>query len=610
MRKTQFLYILLLIIIFSCRTSYDKSYVMQCNQSKVKEQKEKLIHQHNIYIDSIYKSVFNSNNIKEISNFIKLFPDHESIENLKKKRKILFQDKEKVLNSGYNINYLTQKNPCYIPLYKNLDYIRDSSFNYKDLYNSILDTNNPYRNRFLVAELNTINLEGKSKGIKEKYLEIEENLEFRILLKFLKNKEINRESLFKEDTNIFADLHGDERKELYHQLRIYKNYISQVEKYRTKEIEKDVSSYNGYKYSGQNLCFCEIREDTIILVAKHIISAKGKTRRVSSQDSITGEKKYIYSDQLPIGKNRKYYAAHYRITIKNWETQRNYTSDDIYRDSLLGGGNARVTFFDGKSQLPNFLLMDPDKLYPKAMKMNGIHEGSLSNISNCMLGTPQSLGCLRMTDYGSKFSRWWIPKYTNLFISYDESLYSNNIVEEEDYLGIRLPFKNKVEGNLFRKWVNKKYPKYAKEIYLEEEGSCSNCFIQLAWEKFYLEYLKTTNGKKLDFIYKNTLNRDSISFNKNLEDVDSSLHNILVKPIIQEEFYTIIGCFKSEKNALAYSKKIIQKKYDCTSFYDVNALCYLVAIGPYQKINQANSELQKIKKDIDQEAWIYTKIIN
>ena len=37
------------------------------------------------------------------------------------------------------------------------------------------------------------------------------------------------------------------------------------------------------------------------------------------------------------------------------------------------------------------------------MKMNGIHEGSLSNMSRCMLGTPQSLGCLRMTDYGSKF---------------------------------------------------------------------------------------------------------------------------------------------------------------------------------------------------------------
>ena len=89
--------------------------------------------------------------------------------------------------------------------------------------------------------------------------------------------------------------------------------------------------------------------------------------------------------------------------------------------------------------------------------------------------TTKRLGCLRMTDYGSKFSRWWIPKYANLFISYDESLYSNNIVEEEDYLGIRLPFKNKEEGIYLENGLTK-YPKYAKEIDLEEEGSCSNCF--------------------------------------------------------------------------------------------------------------------------------------
>ena len=84
-------------------------------------------------------------------------------------------------------------------------------------------------------------------------------------------------------------------------------------------------------------------------------------------DSTTGEVKYAYSEQLPIGKNRKYYGVGlYRISIKNWETQRKYEKDDIYRDSLLGGGNSRVTFFDGKSQLPNFLLMEPDKSFPKA----------------------------------------------------------------------------------------------------------------------------------------------------------------------------------------------------------------------------------------------------
>ena len=132
----------------------------------------------------------------------------------------------------------------------------------------------------------------------------------------MKNKEINRESLFKEDTNIFDGLHRDERKELNHQLRIYKNYISQVEKYRTKkEIEKDVSSYNGYKYSGQNLCFCEIRRYNYISV-NILYLLKEKQEEYLHKIQLQEKKKYIYSDQLPIGKNRKYYAAHYRITIK------------------------------------------------------------------------------------------------------------------------------------------------------------------------------------------------------------------------------------------------------------------------------------------------------
>tara|TARA_B100000609_G_C16979702_1_gene313198 strand:- start:516 stop:626 length:111 start_codon:yes stop_codon:yes gene_type:complete len=36
----------------------------------------------------------------------------------------------------------------------------------------------------------------------------------------------------------------------------------------------------------------------------------------------------------------------------------------------------------------------------------------------------------------------------------------------------------------------------------------------------------------------------------------------------------------------------------------------MVAIGPYTNITSANNEIEKIKKEIDKEAWIYTKIIN
>ena len=607
MKNTLLIYILILIIIYSCKTPYDKNYVIQCNKSNISKQEELIKQKHNRYVDSVFNSVKTSNNIKEISNFIKVFSTHDSIDKLKKIRKDLFKNKEYVINSGIDINKIIEMNPCYIPLYKNLDYIRSLNYTFDELFNSKLNLKNPYRNRYLVADLNTMNLNQKSRGIDEIYLEPKNNPEFKSLFKYLEETDISIDSLINNKQNLLNN-----NKKVLNQLRIYINFLEKVEKYRTEEIKKNVSSYNGYKYTGQNLCFCEIVGDTIIMIAKHATSAKGKTRSRVSMDSTTGEVKYTYSEQLPIGKNRKYYAGLYRISIKNWETQRKYEKDDIYRDSLLGGGNSRVTFFDGKSQLPNFLLMEPDKSFPRAMKMNGIHEGSLSNMSRCMLGTPQSLGCLRMTDYGSKFSRWWIPKNSNLFIYYDENLYTNKSIEEKDYIGIKLPFKDKKEGNLFRKWVNKNHPKYAKEIDLEDEGSCSNCFIQKAWEKYYKEYLITKYGKKLNFsppkINQETNNSLIKETKKNT--IESSNLNLKSKPIINKEFYTIVGCFKQQKNAIHYSNKISQKEYNCTNFFNNDASCFMVAIGPYTNIISANNEIEKIKKEIDKEAWIYTKIIN
>ena len=72
-----------------------------------------------------------------------------------------------------------------------------------------------------------------------------------------------------------------------------------------------------------------------------------------------------------------------------------------------------------------------------------------------------------MTDYGSKFGDGGYQN-SNLFIYYDENLYTNKSIEEKDYSGVKLLFKDK-KRNLFRLWVNKNYPKYAKEIDLEEE---------------------------------------------------------------------------------------------------------------------------------------------
>ena len=109
MKNTQFIYILLLIIIYSCKTPYDKNYVLQCNKSNISKQEELIKQKHNRYVDSVFNSVKTSNNIKEISNFIKVFSTHDSIDT-KKIRKDLFKNKEHVINSGIDINKIIEMN--------------------------------------------------------------------------------------------------------------------------------------------------------------------------------------------------------------------------------------------------------------------------------------------------------------------------------------------------------------------------------------------------------------------------------------------------------------------------------------------------------------------
>ena len=57
------------------------------------------------------------------------------------------------------------------------------------------------------------------------------------------------------------------------------------------------------------------------------------------------------------------------------------------------------------------------------------------------------------------------------------------------------PFKNETEGNVFRKWVNDKYPDYAKSIDLDPSGSHNNAYIRKAWQKYGTEFEKEATEK-------------------------------------------------------------------------------------------------------------------
>ena len=53
------------------------------------------------------------------------------------------------------------------------------------------------------------------------------------------------------------------------------------------------------------------------------------------------------------------------------------------------------------------------------------------------------------------------------------------------------PFKNRTEGNAFRKWVNDNYPKFAKDIDLDVTGEYNNDWIRTAYAKYGDAYMRS-----------------------------------------------------------------------------------------------------------------------
>ncbi len=130
--------------------------------------------------------------------------------------------------------------------------------------------------------------------------------------------------------------------------------------------------------------------------------------------------------------------------------------------------------------------MKPAPEYPDAMTSNGIHEVALAELSRGMLGSPNSIGCIRVTDFGSKFLRWWTPQNCNFFILYSNDRYLKKLdtVDVETIY----PFKTKEEGDKFRRWVNETMPDKAKALDIDPEGDHKNGFVIDAYTIYRKEY--------------------------------------------------------------------------------------------------------------------------
>lgn len=386
------------------------------------------------------------------------------------------------------------RNPCYLPLLKDSAYWepgKKNGFDYNELFNDSLSGNHEYRNRYIVGDFNVMDENGQNRMIQEIYPVLSSMKEFSRIPKDIHGRMEKAEYGTPEYDSLLSDI----KKRTGDSSKVYINFLEKVWRYKMIPIHRTFSvEGNSLYYGGQKVVICEACGDTLIMQGSFAASARGRCLGIR-YDANGNEIKYYY-ESLPTGRWRYYYAGLNIITSKNWDSQRKYEALDRQRDMELGGGNHLVTLYKDKDELPNFLLFTPTRDYPDAMIQNGIHEVSLRIMARGMLGTPNSIGCIRVSDFAAKFMRWWTPQYCKFFISYDDARY-NKRFDLADSIFKYLPFKSQKEGDRFRRWMNENKPFEAKVLELDKTGDYRNGYILDAYyylKDEYEKYLRKISG--------------------------------------------------------------------------------------------------------------------
>ncbi len=262
--------------------------------------------------------------------------------------------------------------------------------------NDLQNVNEEYKRRYLVADLNTLEIDGsqKCRGMDE---------------------------VLPEDSDI---------PELSNPVW-FKNYQDRVQKFRPKQAlsKAPVITYAGKKWCiGQRLIACELVPNggkfSAVRVARFLTSSKAMYSTKKYMGILEYEKRFQTS----------YYAPINQIHQRGWSSDRPYGQVDQDRDRIMGGSKgSRVTHFRSPSEKGVVLMEMPNFLYFKGLPGysyvdgNGIHEKMAAEGSELkdFLGAPISLGCIRLTDYAAKFLRWYIPMGAKFFIHYQTQFYSS-----------------------------------------------------------------------------------------------------------------------------------------------------------------------------------------
>jgi hypothetical protein len=365
-----------------------------------------------ILFKALKKTALKEQTVSAWNNCIQFCPKNSEIERFTIKRRMLYFDSIALKRSNISIESVVAKNPCYIPILTKMDRVYDRAFSLNELYNPEFPKSNFLSRRYIVGDFNSTNVNGNCRGSFDLFAKNDKLNEFQDFIKDLKKDQVSltdTSSLikwYKSQTNKRKRIH-------FNAFWMWLNYYDKVEKFRTAPLKRDpVITIGGVDYCiGQRLCLCEIQNDTIKMVAQFVTSSRNV--------------KLYHGPLRDFDRQPRYYAPKCIITSRFWDNHLIYDSLDLRRDKIMGGGTKMVVKFKRRVYLPNFMNMKPDTDYPGLhVFSNGIHEFAEGGRTTAFyMGSPVSLGCVRLHKYPSRFVRWWTPNKARFFISYQYKNY-------------------------------------------------------------------------------------------------------------------------------------------------------------------------------------------
>lgn len=341
------------------------------------------------------------------------------------------------LLSFFTVNSLAVANPCELPFRNSSDVIPGAPFPLSSLQVSAAAPSRHVPTRFIVVDLDTVGADGRCRGIAERYPNIDDVTDFILLRQIARARGVALFDLLTwSDSDLIAiarglvgahanipidgERIGFEKRALHsYQQRVVPFTYRQPGRAESGFVVPVVKAPNHEGYCiGQRVHICELRENGLIAEIGRFATSAAHTKFNAGG-----------------GPPRTYYAPINHVNSRRWATEwARYQDFDRWRDYDMGGAyvgrpqdsqeGGRVLYYtnNGTAEMPAFVNFVPDPGYP-GERGNGFHERSRAEVTASQLGAPVSHGCIRLTDFASKFLRWWIPLGAKTFFAYRTDRY-------------------------------------------------------------------------------------------------------------------------------------------------------------------------------------------